>query len=271
MRFYLPKFEIATLQPPQKKFRSKFGGLPWGLPVDRWSLCQECGKPMSLLAQLSHDPPALDFGGPDHVLHLFQCQECFGYDAGEGNDAVFVPVKDLGRGLSEPPAPLDLLVGELWIKGWTKQDDGLDPALYKQIFDQKKWIQLPEDVVESMFESRWRTKMGGLPYWTGNGPLHKPRRGYEFLFQLDDAIQFEGKLPSPDEVGGMVIVDKPAGKQDYRQPKPQDKKRNAPWHLQSAQRGSFVASITNLGTDGTAYVFINRQSKPPKVYWFWNR
>jgi hypothetical protein len=225
---------------------------------------------MSLLAQLSHDPPALDLGGPDHVLHLFQCQECFGYDSGQGNDAVFVPVTDLGKVLTEPPAPLDTLVGELWITGWSEQDDGFDPALYKVIFDQKKWMDLPESIVNSMFEGRWRTKMGGLPYWTGNGPLHKPRRGYDFLFQLD-FIEFEELLPTPDEVGGMVIVTHPDGQQAYREPRPEKKKRNAPWYLQSLEKGRFAASITNLGTDGTAYVFINRRSIPPKVYWFWNR
>jgi hypothetical protein len=271
MKFYLPKFQIATLQPPQRKFRSKFGGLPWGLPVERWCRCQQCGTPMSLLAQLSHDPPALDLGGPDHVLHLFQCQECFGFDSGQGNDAVFVPAKSLGKGLTDPPEPLDKLVGELWINGWTEQDDGFDPALAKIIFDQKKWMQLPNSIVHSMFERhRWPTKMGGLPYWTGNGPLQKPRRGYEFLFQLD-CIEFEGTPPTPDEVGGMVIITNPKGDQDHREPGPEKTRRNAPWYLHAFEKGRFFASITNLGTDGTAYVFINRRSNPPKVYWFWNR
>ena len=58
------------------------------------------------LAQLSHDPPALDLAGADHVLHLFQCQECSGYTTGEGNDAVMVPTEDLGNE-SEPRYHVD--------------------------------------------------------------------------------------------------------------------------------------------------------------------
>lgn len=271
MKFYVPKFQIATLQPPQTRFRSKFGGLPWGLPLERWCYCQTCGKPMSLLAQLRHDPPALYLGNPDQVLHLFQCQECFGYEPQKGNDAILVPFQELGKGLTEPQPPLELLAGELWIDGWEEKDDYLDPALAKKIFDQDKWMELPEATLQSMFEAHWRTKMGGLPYWTGNGPQHRPRRGYEFLCQLDTLIEFPGKPPKPDKIGGMVVVTEPGGKQEYRQPNPNKKKRNAPWYVDWSEKGKFCVTITNLGTDGTAYVFINRRSDPPRVYWLWNR
>ncbi len=241
---------------------------------------------MSLLAQLSHDPPAIDLGGAEHVLHLFQCQECFGYEPGQGNDAIMVPTEELGQGLTPLPANEDLggvlasndqMVGELWIEGWKEEDDGLDPVLAKELFDRDKWMQLPDTVTNSMFESRWRTKMGGVPYWTGNGPLCKPRRGYEFLFQLDDSIEFQGKPPSPDGVGGMVVLTKLKGegivRQDYRKPRPSKRKLNAPWYIDVdvSEKRKFFVAITNLGTDGTAYVFINRRSNPAKVYWFWNR
>jgi hypothetical protein len=291
MKFYVPKLQIATLQAPQTKFRSKFGGLPWGLPLEQWRRCRACGKLMSLLAQLSHDPPALDLGGPEHVLHLFQCQKCFGYDAAAGNDAVMVPVNDLGRGLTPLPSGedlhgvlgpgLDQLVGELWIEGWNEEDDGLDPAFANELFNQDKWMELPEPVTHSMFEHSWRTKMGGIPYWTGNGPLHQPQPGYDFLFQLDTAIEFHGKFPEPDEVGAPVVVTELADKggevriarQDHQEPGPDKKKVNAPWmvHVDVSEKGKFLVEITNLGTDGTAYVFINRTSNPAKVYWLWNR
>jgi hypothetical protein len=291
MKFFLPQLQIATLQPPQSRFRSKFGGLPWGLPVEKWSRCQQCHARMSLLAQLSHDPPALDLGDPEYVLHLFQCQNCFGYDAGEGNDAEMVRASELGRGLTPLPqgenlsgilaTNLDQMVGELWIEGWTEQDDGFDPALAKELFDQDRWIQLPESDRHRMFESRWRTKMGGIPYWTGNGPLQRPRAGYEFLFQMDSAIPLRGAVPTPDEVGGMVTVTELAGegmevriaRQDYHKPQPGKGKVNAPWNVEvdAATPGEYFVEITNFGTDGTAYVFINRNSNPASVYWFWNR
>ncbi len=194
MKFYQPKFQIATLEAPQAKFQSKFGGLPWGLPAELWCRCQDCQKPMSLLAQLSHDPPALDFGVAEQVLHLFQCQECFGYETGQGNLAVFISSGDLGSGLSDPPEPLDRMVGE-----------------------------------------------------------------------------FNGPPPKPDEVGGMVVVINPDGRQEYHEPTPKKKMINAPWSIVSEQNGTFAVEITNLGTDGTAYVFITSALNPPEAYWFWNR
>lgn len=225
---------------------------------------------MSLLGQLKHDPPALDFGGPDHVLHLFQCQDCFGYESGHGNDAIFVSAQELGDALCEPPAGLERLVGELWIKDWIEEDDGLPSELAKDLFDTETWMQLPDAIVQRMFDWRRRTKMGGVPYWTGNGPLHRPKRGYEFLFQLDTGIEINGSLPQPDDIGGMVIVVESNGKQGFREPKPGKKKRNAPWTI-SQFEGELEVQITNLGTDGTAYFMINRKTVPPKVYWFWNR
>src|SRR5215813_8364744 len=57
---FIPRFEVATLQPPQMRLIPKFGGLPWGLPADMWPRCRECSMPMALLAQLPHHGPALE-------------------------------------------------------------------------------------------------------------------------------------------------------------------------------------------------------------------
>ena len=76
MRSFLPTFQIATLAGEQTCLRSKLGGVPWGLPVERWPVC--CGQPQKLLAQLCHQPPMLDLGAPGAVLHLFQRLDCLG-------------------------------------------------------------------------------------------------------------------------------------------------------------------------------------------------
>lgn len=289
------------MQSPQTSLRSKFGGLPWGLPLERWRRCQECGRLMSLLAQLMHDPPALDLGGPDHVLHLFQCQDpgCLCMDPGMGNDAVMVPVDALSAGLTVVPENeelggcdavmingvvppnLRLLVGELWIDGWEERDDGFDPNLSIDVFDYDKWIHLPESIVDQMFKSRSCTKMGGVPCWTANGPPEPLPAGYEFLFQLDTFIHFTGTPPTPDECGGWLDVTEYVGqgeqlrikKQESFKPTPENRKPNAPWSvgIDNYAPGSFSVEITNFGSDGTAYVFINRQSKPAEVFWLWRR
>lgn len=302
MKFYIPKFLIATMQSPQMEFRSKFGGLPWGLQLDLWRRCEHCGRLMSLLAQLSHDPPALDLGGSGQVLHLFQCQDvgCNGFGAPGSDDAMILPQKELGRGLTPLPNNEDLssalhymidgtdlkmkaegVVGELWIDGWEEHDDGFDSAVASSVLDQETWLQLPDAVHHHMFDTQWRTKMGGIPYWTGNGPMDEPRPGYEFLFQLDDYICLKGKPPTPDECGGRVTIihqntdgdELRQERQEYLRPSAGKKKMNAPWDIivETQDHEGFGVEITNLGTDGTAYVFINRETSPASAYWFWLR
>ena len=80
MRYFLPQFRIAAFSGTQTELRSKVGGLPWGLPKERWPRC--CQRPQKLLAQLRHEPPMLDLGDAGAVLHLFQCLDCgsFGGD-----------------------------------------------------------------------------------------------------------------------------------------------------------------------------------------------
>ena len=156
MKFFLPKFRIASLEAPQTTFQNKFGGLPWGLPLKMWRHCQSCGRRMSLLAQLKHEPPALDLGRSGDVLHLFQCQECFGFESGDGNDALIIPVNKLGTGLTRLPEDedlsgalgqnLDQTIGELWIDSWKVEDDGFDPSLATDIFAPAKWAAVPDSM-----------------------------------------------------------------------------------------------------------------------------
>lgn len=234
---------------------------------------------MALFAQLSHDPPALDLGLPEHVLHLFHCQQCY------RTDALMLTVDALGDSLTTLPTdePLEGILGgelhgmlsELWIAGWDERDDGLDPVLAVELFDQKNWMALPESVTSAMFDSRWRTKMGGIPYWTGNGPTEALRSGYEFLFQLG-SVEFHGTPPAPDEFGGMLVITETEGegmevrirRQDYRRPDPSNVKLNAPMiEYLPADKKYFV----NLLFDGTAYCFINRRMRPADAYWYWSR
>ncbi len=84
MRSYQPILRLApgTSAPA---LRAKFGGLPWGVPPQRWPVCRECGHPMSSLAQIpvrGH----LDYAGPlagrpdlaGKVLHVFTCERLLG-------------------------------------------------------------------------------------------------------------------------------------------------------------------------------------------------
>ena len=110
---------------------------------------------------------------------------------------------------------------------------------------------------------------GGLVYPTANGPQERPWPGYEFLFQLDEWIEFHGTPPTPDEIGTMVCVTAKneqgcIGNQECLNPHPDRKRLNSPMLVDTnvAKPDEFSVNISNFGTDGTAYVFINRRIKP---------
>jgi len=63
-----------------------------------------------------------------------------------------------------------------------------------------------------------------------------------------------------------------SAEQVYARPDPGMSLINAPWiitHERSANH--HYAGFTNLGSDGTAYVFIDRTRQPHGVKWYWNR
>ena len=278
MRYFSPRFQIATLAGEQRQLMSKIGGIPWGLPSDHWPSC--CGRPQKLLAQLCHEPPMLDLGFPGAVLHLFQCLECCGIDE-YGRDAFVIDGAHLGNGLVRVPeydrSP-DLgnaLIGEFWITGWEEHEDGIPAARLAEFFiEEDLWALQDEFPNIDWFDSRGRTKFGGSPRWTGNGPLEFPPPPFEFLFQLDNYLYLDGFPPSPNEAGGVVMEyeEGTSAEQVYARPDPGMSLINAPWiitHERSANH--HYAGFTNLGSDGTAYVFIDRTRQPHGVKWYWNR
>jgi len=47
---------------------------------------------------------------------------------------------------------------------------------------------------------------------------------------------------------------------------------NAPWTIMYERSANYhYAEFTNLGSDGTAYVFIDRTQQPHGLKWLWNR
>jgi len=311
MKIFVPRLTVASLQPPQSALMPKFGGLPWGFPVERWPVCRECASSMALLAQLPHDAAAaLDLGGDAHVLHLFQCPtggcSSYAYEAG-CTASLILRCEELGEGLTEPPAgppapnpyvaisrtletgeteverfaPAQMN-GELWISGWDEYEDGARADQRDVYFDASRFFDADEDEQEPFRKLqasdedsfRFRTKAGGFPYWGGNGPT-PPEGAFEFLLQIDTFLDVKGALPKPDEIGCDVFL--LSAQQGYDEEAhlrvPDDKRRaNAPWSAQqSSSDGAFYVEFANFGTDGTAYVFIDRAHSPPRVTWAWSR
>ncbi len=284
MRSFLPSFQIATLASEQTRLRSKLGGVPWGLPTERWPTC--CDHPQKLLAQLCHEPPMLDLGTPGAVLHLFQCLECLGIGDGEDGSnagtAFVLDAPEFGDRLVRVPGydtELDFggpLIGEFWLTAWQEEDDGIPPARLPEFFDERTYRALQDEFPHlDWYGDRQRTRFGGGPRWTGNGPQTFPPAPFEFLGQLDNFLCLPGPAPMPDAVGCAVAEYSQVGGRpvfDRLPPGPNRRRPNAPWSLVH-ERGTAQhrAEYTNFGSDGTAYVFIDRSQTPPAVRWLWNR
>ncbi len=287
MKIFVPRLSVACIQPPQTKLIPNLGGLPWGFPVDTWPVCRECGSHMALLAQLPHDASVgLDLGDKSYVLHLFQCPVggCSSYAYDEGCTAsLILHCEDLGNDLTHPADiemqktnpyvaisrseadgsksiesfPVLPLNGEFWITGWDEFEDGIEPSQSALYYDEVSFEDASDEEREpyrklaSTEESafRFRTKTGGFPYWGWHG-AQPPQGNFEFLLQLDTFISIDGPLPEPKDL----------------------EKPNAPWEMQqNKERNGFTATFANFGTDGAAYIFIDRTAMPPNVIWAWSR
>jgi len=210
MRYFMPRFQIATLAEPQTQLLSKIGGLPWGYPLDLWPQC--CGQPQRLLAQLCHEPPMLDLGDSDAVLHLFQCLECCG-DDDCGRASVMLNRLELGQSLTTTDAPDyepalgNSLIGEFWIQSWEEADDGIPDSRLPEFFRAETLRALEDEFTDiDWYSNQGRTKFGGTPRWTGNGPMSFPEGAFEFAFQIDNNLWIAGEMPKADEVGCAVCL-----------------------------------------------------------------
>jgi hypothetical protein len=281
MRFFMPRFKIATMLPAQDRLLSKIGGLPWGLPQRLWPTC--CGKPQKLLAQFCHEPQILDLGAADTVLHLFQCMECLGICNEAGRAAFLVDRAVLGDALTiiegcDLPGDMgDGLIGEAWIEGWDEEDDRIPESRLAEFFSRRSLWAIQDEFSDiDWFDGRHMTKFGGTPRWTGNGPMSFPARPFEFLFQVNNDLIVSGTPPAPDKVGCDVYTYTYLDGRisDWTVAKPEDGKKrpNAPWIVKHEDSShDYAFEFTNLGTDGTLFVFVDRTHKPNIVKWFWNR
>ena len=190
-------------------FRSKFGGLPWGLSPHRWPYCRECGEQMSCVVQVAvygH----LDRAGPfvgrsdlsDRVLHVFTCERptvCSFWEPHAGANAAFFltfgELQVVGGGTVVPDGPV---LPEVWIEDWVSQDDPVAGSA-ASVSDIARFPDHPDATrVPDVVKTALRTRLGGAPYWTGNGPMDAPQPPFQFLMQIDKY------LPVPAAEGGHV-------------------------------------------------------------------
>lgn len=201
MKYFVPELSPDDQLPVQSSLEDKYGGLPWGLPSERWPRCAACGGPQYLLAQLRHHRDRLDLGRKCQVLFVFACNDAFSrcptWDMNLGANSCFLlDEEELAEGLTLPPIShdfpqrhldrwLDEQVHPEWrVTRWREGDDGI-PKSYPGYFG---LIQgLPDGYDENEYQSYWSavpqaTKLGSVPFWI-QFPQLPP--GGRFLGQID--------------------------------------------------------------------------------------
>lgn len=242
---YKPLFAIAAGQPEQKKLRSKFGGRPWGLDKKHWP------NGMSLLAQLVHEPPMIDLGG-DYVLHLWHWNTPEQYrDPPEYefhcDVSTLVRREELGDSLT--PAPQGQpLIGEVYIQGWEEVEDNAPDDWYPLFFDDYSEL-LDRETGDINFGGGLTTKFGGPPCWQGTNAIENAPKESAFVFQTDAYIPIAGPMPSKEFI-----------------------EQHALSGIMPSRKGdSYIYVITDFASDGSAFVFLDKNQEPPLPLWTWSR
>ncbi|PTQ58802.1 hypothetical protein C8J45_1185 [Sphingomonas sp. PP-CE-3G-477] len=169
---------------------------------------------MSCLAQipvrghLDHVEPLA--GRPDlldKVLHVFTCERltiCDFWDPHRGaNAAFFLDEEELRRG-EQWGGPIVSVLPEVWIEGWASHDDLVAEEAVDSFTDDTSFYALPEKwQFPHDFDTTLRTKLGGVPYWTGNGPSNPPRPPFRFLLQVDKWLTLPEVAEGAVELGNF--------------------------------------------------------------------
>lgn len=246
MRYYKPELALGVLLPPQTERTDKFGGLPWGLPPERWPLCSYCGKPLSHLFELEHHPERLDLGAPGRVAFVFQCNHdpggCPTWESGSGANAVLIlEPEEIGQGLTEPPASGAQMEPEARVVRWVALDDLVSEQDYDKFFDDDAPGSLPDEVNDSVYAG---TKLGGVPTWIQSAS-EAPGPPYRFAGQFDCYHEFAGPAPDADAVGCTITL------------------------TVAEDDSCFQCDAANYGDAGEAYLFIHADPERPSGLFLW--
>lgn len=260
MNYYTPELAFGHL-PPQRKLQDKFGGLPWGIPQERWPRCQQCGNPMAHVMQMEHDTDRLDLGG-DRVLCVFMCFNfddcsCETWDAeSEANAVLIVERNDLTATLCVPDFDNLLLYPEVRVLKWNKHEDPVTPELFPLCFDDA-YFDLPDEVGQGI---RRGTKLGGAPAWL-QGAGEGPASPYRFAGQFSMEHHLPPPAPKPitHEAPAVEVF---------------EGLDNVTWKYSGditavSNDGSFLCQAADYGDSGTAYLFVNPDPSNPSGKFFW--
>ena len=240
--------------PPQTKPEDKVGGLPWGLPAERYPICQECGKGQSLLIQLIHHPERLDLGRPGRNLFVFQCNSsddnaniCATWNGNSSANACFIlEPEELTNDITPMPEDEPYLEVEAHIIDWWIGEDGI-PG--EQVTLNGDSCELSREELYKIFRQKAGysgTRLGGFPDWVQDS-WEAPRPNWKFVGQLSGEYRLA-------EEPSWKARKSPKGKTGHIHK----------WHGQD-----WGFSGPNLGDAGVSYIFVRLSEGQPEGHYFW--
>ncbi|MCH5583649.1 DUF1963 domain-containing protein [Shimazuella sp. AN120528] len=236
---HIPKFAFAGFSDAKEKDNDvKFGGLPVGLPIEKWPVCKECEGPMTFLFQMKHHPTRLPLGKEGRVLYLFQCESeegCSTWDAEDGCNKVLILEQEEWNNnpITELPDEDTLMLPDLAVTAWeTKEETG-----------QENW-----------------THFGGTPIWIQSD--EEVGENYQFAVQLDNGFRVKATDLSELPIGETSEYE---GKKSYQLQVGEDE---FVW-ISELGSNEYYCPFANFGDSGSGYVFINADSKSPSGKFIW--
>lgn len=181
------ELELLCADARQRSILDRVGGVPWGLPREKWPRCESCEMPLTFVGQWQHVEGRFDLGGCGSVLYAFLCtnedtmMECHMNAVEPGSDAIsrVVVVENVTAeptyhaGFEQSPTASVVAIG------WNERQESaplelLDAELFG-LHPDRGW---PNSEIES--ESRVGiTRLGGRPIWIQDPyfqPIDDPHR-----------------------------------------------------------------------------------------------
>jgi uncharacterized protein YwqG len=194
MKYFIPRLETRKNLETSINFKEKLGGLPFGLPIEMYPICKECGNLMTFLAQFIHEKDRLDLGREGRILFIFQCDSeeiCESWNADSGANACFITELEILTGKEINPSELNTpSARENLIEGWIEHNDGVSDEESGFFFDTQKYDEIDfNQFVKLLDKTKSYTKLGSVPYWIQYP--EPPAGNWRFVGQLDSNNGFQ--------------------------------------------------------------------------------
>ncbi|MES2464313.1 MAG: hypothetical protein V4671_27445 [Armatimonadota bacterium] len=263
MRYWIPELVLGVLHPnPPIHQADKFGGLPWGLPQNKWPGDGE--GPYVFFAQFTHHLERANLGREGRVAFLF----LGGTDTDE--TVVFVDSEELSAGPTCLPRPKSTTLTEAWVTEWEDDDDGLSDSILPYFMSEKAYyadeFSQRRETVSLSDTLPGGTRLGSVPDWVQSPYDAPPVPPFVFIGQFSGDFDFDGPAPSAEQTGCPIEQEGSSIWSMFfpRVMKPHRRSSHpgAPRKIRVHKDGTYFCDDNCIG-DGLAYLFVNPDPVTP--------